>query len=156
MTFRPDAVSRGLLILIFLLLMINSAKEFINAEPVPVTDFNSDDKKFIATNSINSSPKTEVVQSSDSLIQITSALPNKKQSDKKTKKDKKETQKIININTATNEELCTLNGIGEKMADKIIAYRKQNGRFKNIEDLREVKGIGEKKFEKIKSWIIVQ
>ena len=62
----------------------------------------------------------------------------------------------ININTATLEELDTLDGIGKSTAEKIIEYRKQNGKFKTIEDLKNVSGIGESKYEKIKEKITVK
>lgn len=60
----------------------------------------------------------------------------------------------VNINTASKEELASLKGIGEKTAEYIIEYRKDN-EFKSIEDLKNVKGIGEKKFEAIKKDITV-
>ena len=56
----------------------------------------------------------------------------------------------ININTASLEELQTLNGIGESKAALIIEYRTSNGKFKSIEELKNVKGISEKIFSKIK------
>ena len=59
----------------------------------------------------------------------------------------------ININTATQEELETLPGIGPSIATKIINYRKENGKFKKIEDIKNVNGIGESKFNKIKEFI---
>lgn len=61
----------------------------------------------------------------------------------------------ININTADKEELTTLKGIGEKKAEKIIEYRNQNNGFKSIEEIMEVSGIGEKTFETIKNKICV-
>ena len=63
--------------------------------------------------------------------------------------------KKININTATKEELDTLPGIGESTAQKIINYRKENGKFSNIEELKEVSGIGDSKFENIKDLICI-
>ena len=61
----------------------------------------------------------------------------------------------ININTATREELDKLPGVGEATADKIINYREANGEFKKIEEIKEVKGIGDSKFEEIKDLIEV-
>lgn len=62
----------------------------------------------------------------------------------------------ININTADIDLLQTINGVGESLANKIIDYRKQNGKFKSIDDLKNVSGIGEKKFEDIKDKVIVK
>jgi competence protein ComEA len=56
----------------------------------------------------------------------------------------------VNINTADAKELATLPGIGQVKAEAIITYRKANGNFKNIEELKEVKGIGDKVVEKVK------
>lgn len=56
----------------------------------------------------------------------------------------------VNINTANQQELETLNGIGPAKAKAIVDYRTQNGPFKSIEDIKSVKGVGEKIFEKIK------
>lgn len=60
---------------------------------------------------------------------------------------------LININTATKEELMTLNGIGEAKAAAIIAYRQENGGFKSIDEMMQISGIGEKTFDKIKQFI---
>lgn len=60
---------------------------------------------------------------------------------------------LVNINKANEEELKTLNGIGASKATAIISYREKNGEFKNIEDIKNVKGIGESCFEKIKDKI---
>lgn len=62
---------------------------------------------------------------------------------------------IVNINTATVEELCKLPGIGESTALKIIEYRELSGGFEYIEDIQNVSGIGPAKFEKIKYNITV-
>jgi competence protein ComEA len=62
---------------------------------------------------------------------------------------------MININTATLEELVLLPGIGEKTAAAIIEYRNNFGLFKSIEGLKNVKGIGDKKFEAVKDKISI-
>jgi len=67
---------------------------------------------------------------------------------KEQKKDEK-----ININRATLEELITLPGIGPVLAERIIEYRKQSGGFKRIEEIMKVKGIGRKKFARLKDKI---
>ena len=59
----------------------------------------------------------------------------------------------ININTATQTELETLPGIGPTTALRIIEYRKENGKFRNIEDIKKINGIGDNKFSKIKDLI---
>lgn len=71
--------------------------------------------------------------------------------DEKNSKDTK-----VNINTATKEKLTTLPGIGDAMAEKIIEYRTQNGKFSNIEDIKKVNGIGDSKFNNIKDRITIK
>jgi competence protein ComEA len=63
--------------------------------------------------------------------------------------------KKVNINKATIEELVQIKGIGQKYAERIVAFRDKNGPFKKIEDIMNVKGIGPKKFESIKDLITV-
>lgn len=62
---------------------------------------------------------------------------------------------MISLNHATKEELMTLSGIGESKADNIILYREENGGFQTIEELKNVKGIGDSIFEKIKANITI-
>ena len=62
---------------------------------------------------------------------------------------------VVNLNTATSAQIATLPGVGEKAAERIIEYREKNGGFKKIEELMNVKGIGEKSFLKLKPLITV-
>ncbi len=65
-------------------------------------------------------------------------------------------QEKININTAGQEELEKLPGVGASTATKIINYRKENGKFNKIEDIKNVSGIGESKYNNIKNYIYVK
>ena len=71
------------------------------------------------------------------------------------KSEQKKNEKI-NINTATQTQLETLPGIGPSTSLKIVNYREENGKFKNIEDIKEVSGIGDAKYENIKDLICVE
>lgn len=64
-------------------------------------------------------------------------------------------RKKININTANKEELQSISGIGPALAEKIVSYRNTNGKFKKVEDLKNVNGIGESKYRNIKDSICI-
>lgn len=64
--------------------------------------------------------------------------------------------KIVDINTALKNELKSLPGIGDSLADRIYRYREEHGAFASVEDLRNVKGISAKKLEKLKPFVTVQ
>lgn len=77
--------------------------------------------------------------------------------EKKAKKTQKKAKKVkfpIHINSATKDELCALKGVGEALAEKILAYKDQNGPYLNPDDLKKVPGIGNKKLESILQGII--
>ena len=61
----------------------------------------------------------------------------------------------VNINTADAEQLATLKGIGSALAQRIIDYREQNGAFKSIDEIKNVRGIGDKKFAAFKDKITI-
>ncbi|WP_053831325.1 helix-hairpin-helix domain-containing protein [Paraclostridium bifermentans] len=64
--------------------------------------------------------------------------------------------KKININGASKEELDSLPGVGEVTAQKILDYREENKEFKSIDEIKNVKGIGENKFNNLKDYICIQ
>ncbi len=113
----------------------------IPKEKTKNTVSNKNEKNSNTTNNSNNSNNTNSnSQNEVSLSSTTKAM---------------EEEKIININTATLEELMTLKGIGESKALAIINYRSTNGLFKNITEIKEVKGIGEAIYAKIKDFITV-
>ena len=63
---------------------------------------------------------------------------------------------LLNINKATEQELQNLPGIGPSLASKIIEYRNKNGKFSSVEDIKNVNGIGESKYENIKEKLCVK
>jgi comEA protein len=65
------------------------------------------------------------------------------------------TTQVVNINTASAAEFEALPGIGPKMAARIIEYRQKNGPFKKVEELMNVRGLGEKNFLKLKAQLTI-
>lgn len=65
------------------------------------------------------------------------------------------THRVVDLNRATAKELESLPGIGAVLAERVIAYRQSVGRFQTVEDLREVSGIGSKKFDRLKPLVTV-
>jgi comEA protein len=63
---------------------------------------------------------------------------------------------VVNVNSATAEELSLLPGVGPSKAAAIIRYRTEHGAFKRVEDLAQVKGIGEKQVEKLRSHVALE
>ena len=76
-------------------------------------------------------------------------------SDSSSNSGSSKSQVKVNINSASQTELETLPGIGPSTAAKIISYRNENGKFKSIEDIKNVSGIGDSKFNNIKEFISV-
>jgi competence protein ComEA len=63
---------------------------------------------------------------------------------------------VVNINTADAAQLAMLPRVGAKAAQRIVDYRKDHGNFKKTSDLMQVKGFGEKSFERLAAWITVE
>lgn len=121
-------VTDEMTIIIYTTYQINKAKERLNPEPTIVEVIKEVEKECICIDSTNDACINEVVE--------------------------EETSTLININTATKKQLMTITGIGDKKADDIITYRNTK-LFNVIEDIKNVSGIGDATFEKIKSLITV-
>lgn len=103
------------------------------------------DACIVDSNSSNKTKKTATnTETSNSIKKVTNE-----------EKKENNTNSIVNINTATLEELMTLSGIGESKAQAIISYREENGGFKAIDELKNVSGIGASTLEKIKDNITI-
>ncbi len=63
---------------------------------------------------------------------------------------------VIDINKADSRDLVRLPGIGQILAQRIIDYRSRNGAFKRLEEIKDVSGIGDKKFEQIKEFLVLE
>ncbi|MEE9225853.1 MAG: helix-hairpin-helix domain-containing protein [Bacteroidota bacterium] len=75
---------------------------------------------------------------------------------KRSKRKATPTVHSININTASKDQLMALPGIGEELSERIILYREDHGQFASVGDLKNVKGIGDKKFEQLKLYITLE
>jgi len=124
-------------------------------------DYSSADKNFIqhvdtAFSKLDSKPLTkEQEEKLAALKKFSDSLYNDKENITKDKPGLPPGKKI-NINNALAGDLTALPGIGEVTAERIIEYREQKKGFKKIDELMNVKGIGEKKFAKIKDYIVVE
>ena len=82
------------------------------------------------------------------------AVPNEEHSQSQTTETlAPSTPELLNINTASAEELQTLPNIGAQMAQRIVDYREQHGKFANVDALQKVKGIGAKTLEKLRPFV---
>lgn len=108
------------------------------------------DAQKIYIPSVNDKEDTEYISEESGNGVVTSG------STKESSSKNKSENLMININTANEEELQKLPGIGSSIASKIITYRKENGKFNTIEDIKNVSGIGESKFNNIKNNIYVK
>jgi competence protein ComEA len=83
------------------------------------------------------------------------ASPNADQTGTQSQQTTQSAGTLVNLNTATQAELEKLPGVGPAMAKQILEYRQKNGGFKKIEELMNVKGIGEKFFLKLKTLVTI-
>ena len=108
---------------------------------IPSKEENKQEKQN--TENIQSNKQSKTTEKSQNTTSISTNTTGKNQNTK------------VNINTATQTELETLPGIGPSIASKIVSYRKENGKFKSIEEIKKVNGIGESKYANIKELIKV-
>ncbi len=114
-----------------------------------------EDAQKIYIPNINEKEEKEIVENMEDGVVISGSGMNDENNSSSGNNSKNEKVKI-NINTANVKELQKLSGIGESIALRIVTYRKENGKFNSIEDLKNVSGIGENKFNKIKNNIFVK
>lgn len=114
-----------------------------------------EDAQKIYIPNINEKEEKEIVENMEDGVVISGSGMNDGNNFNSGNSSKNENVKI-NINTANVKELQKLSGIGESIALRIVTYRKENGKFNSIEDLKNVSGIGENKFNKIKNNIFVK
>lgn len=100
-------------------------------------------------------PTIEETKQEKEEVNINSESSNYIISSNNTKTNENSNGQKVNINNADESELDELPGVGPSTAQKIIQYRKENGKFKSIDELKNVSGIGEAKFQKIKDLICV-
>lgn len=96
------------------------------------------------------------MQDENTYVTNTSGVKVEKSENNTNENSNKNSNKKVNINEATQSDLETLPGIGPSTASKIITYRKENGKFKSIEDIKNVSGIGDSKYNSIKDLISIK
>ena len=100
--------------------------------------------------------KDEAAEISEEMNKEQDSLESIEKEPKISKKELKLREKSINLNSAGLDELVSLPGIGTSTAEKIIEYRNKKGKFKSVQQIMNVKGIGEKKFQKIKDYLTIE
>lgn len=147
--------TRVLLLLLFILFAGLGLKLFVNNSSSKSNfDYKKAEKIFSQNSSLNINDTTP--QNSETIVEDDTLKTTNSKSKTKTKKGENLAEKSININTASKDQLIQLPGVGNSTADKIIEYRETHGGFKRIEDIMKIKGIGQKKFDKMKVFLTVE
>ena len=139
----------GSLYLLFILFLLFICRSSLSSKPAGEIDslaISNKDSSFIGDQSVSKDVKTSINQHQK---------PDKR-SQKNKIKELTVSKKLVNINTASAEELAELKGIGKKIAGEIIKFRNENGDFSSEEDIMKVKGIGKAKYSSIKENIILK
>lgn len=140
------------LIAIFLIGIIVKSLNWKNDDPVNNNfDYTATDSIFYSTNNIKPGRlENKILESNQDNSDFSKSNLNLN------KKKQQLSEKSVNLNKANLEQLTMLPGIGIKTADRILAYRRASGGFNSINELLEVDGIGDAKFDKIKKYIYVK
>lgn len=109
-------------------------------------------ESFIVANEVPLNVARDSSATNDGLMSKTDSIS--KNQPKKERKTVKKVALPVHINSASIDELCALNGVGPKLAEKILDTKNALGAFKNAEDLQKVPGIGKKKLEKLLPGVI--
>ena len=117
---------------------INLASKLEDGDKIYIPSIEEDKQNSSLNTSNNIEKRTGIIRSEKSLDSTN-----------------KENTGKININKASQSELKQINGVGDSTANKIIDYRENVGKFKKIEDIKEVKGIGDAKYESLKNKITI-
>jgi comEA protein len=116
-------------------------------------DYSKEESSLLKSEQGNSLEEASLPEDKDSIRKQVLELKGKPY---KTNTKKEPVEKSINLNTASQEELMKISGIGEKTAGNIISYREKNGKFKTLDELMNVKGIGDAKFAKFKKYLFIK
>lgn len=138
-----NAPERNVVRLAFCLLVIGIVMRFLPWGLPSIESFEVGNALIVAND--EAPPAIVEVSKNDTVLQI---------QPKKEPKKRKNAALPVHINTASVDELCALNGVGPKLAEKILGVREANGPFKTPEDLKKVPGIGKKKLEKLLPGVI--
>ncbi len=142
---------------------INLSKKLINESVIyiytnnEIKELASENKKPITECKCPTENITTCVENKASIIEVgeQTEIKNSNQKQEETKTELKEDNTLVNINKADKTKLTSISGIGDAKANAIIKYREENGNFKTIEDIKQVSGISDSLYEKIKDYITV-
>ena len=137
--------------------MAGGAKEDANLSKINLAYQLEDGQKLYVPN-INDKEEIEYITedvAKNNIVNNDGIVTDEKENNKNKTNIESEKKVMVNINKATQAELENLPGIGPAIATRIIEYRNENGKFSSIDDIKNVKGIGDAKYEKIKDSIEV-
>ena len=118
---------------------VRAYRAYFTPPPVRQFDYSASDKEFEERSKY-----------------LTAAPPAEGTNDTSSATGGRKAKKKINLNTATKDDLVSLPGIGESIAEQILIYRDEHGEFSSVEQLRKIKGIGAKKFEKLRPYVNIK